>query len=109
MSFLLDPPLLALSGAVIERAAPDPRTADRLAAATLATFLAGSLALYANAPGLRFLWGPFGARDGREFMLTSGLAPARHEAMRRRHHAGALAVFALYPLALAAGRRAGRR
>lgn len=37
--------------------------------------------MYANAPGLRPLWVPFGARSGREFMLTSGLARVNERSM----------------------------
>ncbi len=109
MSFLLDPPLLVAGGAAIERVAPDGRTADALSFATIGAFVGISLALYANAPGLGLLWKPFGSRSGREFMLTSGLAPIEEDRLRWFQHASALAVFATYPAWLALGRRlAGR-
>ena len=109
MSFLLDPPLLVAGGAVIERTAPDGRTADALSLATVGTFVGISLALYANTPGLGLLWKPFGSRSGREFMLTSGLAPIEEDRLRWFQHASALAVFATYPAWLALGRRLARR
>lgn len=109
MSFLLDPPLLVAAGAVIERRAPTPAAARKLSLATTLTFVGVSAALYARAPGLRVLWRGFGARDGREFMLSSGLARVDHERMSPVQHALALALFALYPACLAVGRRAARR
>lgn len=109
MSFLLDPPLLVASGAAIERAVPDAEEARRLSALTLAAFVGVSAALYARAPGLRAVWGPFGARDGREFMLGSGLVRVDHEQMAPVQHALAVSQFALYPAWLALGRRLGRR
>lgn len=108
MSFLLDPPLLAAAGAAIERFAPDERTARVAARGTVATFVGVSLALYANAPGLSAFWRPFRARDGREFMLTSGLARTDGP-QGAPQHAAALALFALYPAWLELGRRAARR
>src|SRR3954471_7839896 len=109
MSFVLDPPLLVASGAAIERLGRDDATARRLGAATVATFVGVSLALYANAPGLRAIWGPFGARSGREFMLTSGLARVDERAMTPARHAAALSLFAAYPFWLALGRTLARR
>ena len=105
MSFILDPPMLVASGAAIERLGLDDDRARLLGAATVATYVGVSLALYANAPGLRRLWGPFGSRSGREFMLTSGLAQVDERAMRPVHHVAALSLFAAYPLWLALGRR----
>ena len=109
MSFLLDPPLLIASGAAIERRAPDEETARALGAATVATFIGVSLALYANAPRLGPLWKPFGSRSGREFMLTSGLAPINEDRLRWWQHLAALSLFAAYPAWLSLGRRAARR
>ena len=108
MSFVIDPPLLVASGAAIERLGVDEAQARRLRAGTLATFIGVSLALYANAPGLRAIWGPFGARSGREFMLTSGLARVDERAMTPARHAAALSLFATYPLWLRLGRALGR-
>ena len=109
MSFLLDPPLRVAAGAAIERGAPSEPAARALSVGTTLTFVGVSAALYARPRVLRWLWGPFGARDGREFMLSSGLARVRHERMRPHHHALALGLFALYPGWLEVGRRAGRR
>lgn len=109
MSFLLDPPLLAASGAAAERAIEDEDLRRAVAVGTVATFVGVSLALYANAPGGRLIYGPFGARSGREFMLTSGLAEVDTERIGRARHAGALALFLLYPLWYLLGARAARR
>jgi hypothetical protein len=109
MSFVLDPPLLVASGAAIERLGVDDATARRLSAATVGVYVGVSLALYANAPGLRAIWGPFGARSGREFMLGSGLARIEERTMTPARHAAALSLFAVYPLWLRLGRRAARR
>ena len=80
-SFLLDPPLLAASGAAIERLGADGETASRMGRGTLTLFIGVSISLYANLPGLRRIWGPFGARSGREFMLISGLASVDEESI----------------------------
>lgn len=98
MSFAIDPPLLVASGAAIEAAAGDRESAHRLRGAVVALFVGVSLALYANLPGLGRIWRPFGARSGREFMLTSGLARVDERRMSARRHALALGQFALYPL-----------
>lgn len=99
MSFMIDPPLLVASGAAIEAAAgEDERTARRLRRGTVGLFVGVSLALYANAPGLARIWRPFGARSGREFMLTSGLAPIDERRIPPGRHAAALSLFLLYPL-----------
>jgi len=99
MSFVIDPPLLVASGAAIEAAAgEDERRARRLRAGVTALFVGVSLALYANLPGLGRLWRPFGARSGREFMLTSGLARVDERRSGPARHLGALSLFLLYPL-----------
>lgn len=98
MSFVLDPPLLVASGAAAEIAAGgDEARAGRLRGAVVAVFVGVSLALYANLPGLGFLWRPFGSRSGREFMLTSGLGRLDGRPLGPRRHALALSLFALYP------------
>lgn len=106
MSFLLDPPLLVAAGAAIERGLDDEDARRRASAGAVAAFLGVSLALYANAPGLGAWWKPFRARSGREFMLTSGLAPVDDGRMTPLHHAAALSLFVLYPAWLALGRAA---
>lgn len=108
MSFVIDPPLLVASGAAIGRFAGDERLARGLKAVTLGAFIGVSAALYANAPAVDALRRPFGARSGREFMLTSGLARIDEERMTAAEHALALSQFALYPLWLALGERIGR-
>lgn len=108
MSFLLDPPLLVAAGAAIERGLPDEDTRRKASLGVLAAFVGVSGALYANAPGLGAWWKPFRARNGREFMLTSGLARIDEAQMTRAHHAAALSLFALYPVWLSLGRAAAR-
>jgi hypothetical protein len=99
MSFVLDPPLLVVSGAAAEIASGGDRTASRrLRGGIVGLFVGVSLALYANLPGLGFLWRPFGSRSGREFMLTSGLGRLDGRPLGGRRHAAALSLFALYPL-----------
>lgn len=98
MSFLIDPPLLVASGAAAELVSDgDEDQARRLRGGLVGLFVGVSLALYANAPGLGLIWRPFGARSGREFMLTSGLARVEGRISPARH-AAALSLFALYPL-----------
>jgi hypothetical protein len=99
VSFILDPPLLVASGAAIEAVAGEDETnSRRLRAATTALFIGVSLGLYANAPGLERIWRTSGARSGREFMLTSGLAHIDEQRITPGRHAAALSLFALYPL-----------
>jgi hypothetical protein len=115
MSFVIDPPLLVASGAAIEAVAgEDEGSARRLRGAVAGLFVAVSLALYANAPGLGRLWRSFGSRSGREFMLTSGLARVDERRIAPAQHAAALSLFVLYPLwvrlgsALVRARRASK-
>lgn len=99
--------MLAAAGVAIERLAPDEDAARRAGRGTVALVVGVSAALYGNAPGLSPLWRPFGARSGREFMLTSGLARTDGPQSGLRH-AAALSLFVLYPAWLALGRRAAR-
>ncbi len=108
MSFMLDPPLLVAAGAAVETAAPDRRAARVADAAILAVFLGFSTALYARAPGLGPLWKPFRARDGRDFMVNSGVTRLRTDPTPTALNVAAAAIFATYPLWLLAGHRLGR-
>jgi hypothetical protein len=99
VSFVIDPPLLVASGAAIEAVSGGDETAARRGRRLVAGLFVGvSLCLYANVPGLGRIWRPFGARSGREFMLTSGLARIDEEKITPAQHLGALSLFALYPL-----------
>lgn len=99
MSFVIDPPLLVASGAAIEAlAGEDEATARRARAGVVGLFVGVSLALYANLPGLGRIWRPFGSRSGREFMLTSGIAPVEESRISAAQHTAALSLFLLYPL-----------
>lgn len=109
MSFLVDPPMLMAAGAVIERVAPDERAARRAEVVVLATVLGFNTALYLNAPGLRWLWGPVGAKSGRDFMINSGVFRFEHRHPSSRTNVTAFAMFAVYPLWVRLGRRLTRR
>lgn len=108
MSFLLDPGLLVASGAAIERLLPE-RQRNVAEMTTLATFMGVSSALYANSPGLGIFWKPFGSKNGRDFMLNSGVFHFDSENPGWRTHLAAGAIFATYPLWLKLGRRLGTR
>jgi len=109
MSFLLDPPLLAASGAVTGAALPDGRPQQIAGAVTVGAFIGGSLALYMNVPQIVNRWPLFGSRSGREFMITSGIARINERKITKAQHAGALSLFALYPLWFELGRRVVKR
>jgi len=99
MSFLLDPPLLVASGAVTERVLGEsPGASGAVRTATVLAFIGVSAGLYANAGPLVRAWPTLGARSGREFMLTSGLAEIDESSIGPARHAAALSLFALYPL-----------
>ncbi len=109
MSFLLDPPLLVASGAVCEAVAgEDSRRCAIVRAATVAAFVGVSGALYANEPRISRVWPKLGARSGREFMLTSGLARVDESRISTRQHLAALSLFALYPAWFELGRALAR-
>jgi hypothetical protein len=108
MSFLLDPPLLFASGVLIERGLPEERR-DVAEAATLGVFFAGSFGLYNNVPGLGFLWRPFRAQNGRDFMWNSGVFSVNTDEADWPLHAAAGGIFATYPFFIKFGRRLGRR
>jgi hypothetical protein len=109
VSFLLDPPLLVASGAATEAALGDDSAADLVGALTVGAFVGVSAALYANWDPVVRRWPTLGARTGREFMLTSGLAEVDEASIGPRRHAAALSLFALYPLWFRLGRALVRR
>jgi hypothetical protein len=109
LRFLLEPPLRAAPGAATERVAGDDPHVTRIArAVTLAAFIGVSGALYANVEWVARRWPLLGARSGREFMLTSGLAEVDESAIDARQHVAALSLFILYPLWFDLGRAAAR-
>ena len=105
MSFLVDPPLLVASGAIIETVAPDEPTARRLEGAVLATFVVTSVSLYANARWTRWLAKLCRAQSGRDWMLNSGVFHFDHEDAGLPTHVLSAAIFATYPLWIRLGRR----
>ena len=112
MSFLIDPPWLYANGRAYAALAPERaqgRTAAAAGAATVAAFWAVSIALYANRPWTRPLWRACRARDGRDWMLNSGVLRLDPAAAGPVTHAVAAGLFASYPLWLWLGWRHGRR
>jgi hypothetical protein len=110
MSFLLDPPLLFASGAVTEIvAAGEERLVRASRRVAVAGFVGVSLALYGNVRAVSDRWPMFGARSGREFMLTSGLARIDEHRLTRVQHVASLSMFALYPLWFELGRAIAKR
>lgn len=112
MSFLIDPPLLFLNGEAYARLAPEDAqggVAKVAGAATVALFWVVSVALYLNRRWPQRLAAAFGSRDGRDFMVNSGVLRIDTRRPGRGMHAVAALVFASYPLWLLAGWRHGRR
>ena len=108
MSFLFDPPMLVVSGVLIERRVPADRQ-DAAEVATLGVFFGASFGLYNNVPGLGAMWRPFGAKNGHDFMWNSGVLHVDTEHTSAGRHALAGGIFATYPFFLKLGRRLGRR
>jgi hypothetical protein len=109
MSFVLDPALLTLSGAAIERLPVGEETSRALETAVATSFVVGSTAVYLNAAPARPLWEAFGERSGRDFMWNSGLLDVDHERGGAFTHAVAALILATYPLWVRLGRKLARR
>jgi hypothetical protein len=107
MSFLVDGPWLYGSGRAYARTGE--RTATFLGAVTVAGFWAVSVSMYLNRPWTRPIWKACRARDGRDWMLNSGVLKIDHERAGPGTHAVAAALFATYPLCLWMGYKHGRR
>jgi hypothetical protein len=105
MSFLIDPPLLVGTGALIEKITDDEESARRLEQLTIAGFLATSISLYLNAPWTRWIAAMCQADSGRDWMLNSGVFKFDHEEMSPRTHLASAAIFATYPIWLRMGRK----
>lgn len=112
MSFLIDPPWLYANGEAYARLAPDSAqgTAARvLGVATIAAFWIVSVSAYLNRGWTRLLWKPFRSRDGRDFMVNSGVLRFDTQRAGGGLHLVSALIFATYPLWLLAGYRRGRR
>ena len=96
MSFLIDPPLLAASGAAYARAGG--KRPEVAGTAATAAFWAAGLAFYTNRRWTLPIARMFGSRDGQDFMINSGVLPIRYRARAARTHLGAALAFATYPL-----------
>jgi len=105
MSFLIDPPLLYATGRTTAALPPDRAAAA--SAATAVVFLGTSISLYLNRPWTRPIWRLCRARDGRDWMLNSGIFRFEHRTPGPRTHAVSAALFATYPLWFWLGYRAG--
>jgi hypothetical protein len=104
MSFLIDPPLLYTSGEALARM-PE-RAARPLGVATVAVFWAAGIAFWRDERWTRWVSRLFGSRNGRDFMVNSGVLDLDY---RRAGTGTAVAVFATYPLWLVLGYLRGRR
>ena len=112
MSFLIDPPWLYADGRAYAALAPEcaqGRTAAAAGAATMAVFWGVSISLYLNQPWTRWIWRLCRARDGRDWMLNSGVLRIDERAAGPATHALGAALFATYPYWLWRGWRDGRR
>lgn len=97
MSFLADPPMLVVCGAV-SNLLPDEASQKVVQRAVLLTFLGTSIALYLNSPLTRWLWRLCRAESGRDWMINSGVTRFEHESPKSVVHVAAVGLFALYPL-----------
>ena len=107
MSFLIDPPWLYANGRLAAQAPPAAQAP--LTAVTVGVFLATSLSLYFNRPWTRWMWRLCRARDGRDWMLNSGVLRLDSRAAGPRTHAASAVLFATYPVWMWLGLRHGRR
>jgi hypothetical protein len=105
MSFLIDPPLLVGTGALIEKIAGDEETARKLEQLTIVGFLGTSISLYFNAPWTKWMADMCKADSGRDWMVNSGVFKFDHEEVSRRGHIVSAAIFATYPIWLHLGRK----
>ena len=108
MSFLVDPPWLALNGYLIAKVAPNETAERALELAVDAAFFAVSVPLYLNAEWTEPIWKPTGARSGRDWMINSRVFRFEHEKPSWRTHALSAAIFATYPMWLRLGLRVGK-
>lgn len=109
MSFLIDVPTLYLSGRQAATATADPDTAEVLATATAAGFLAVSVPLYLNRPWTRPVWRLCRAKSGRDWMINSGVLRVDAAKVGPVGHALAGAGLLTYPFWAWLGLRHGRR
>jgi hypothetical protein len=112
VSFLIDPPWLYANGRAYATLAPE-RALGRPGAAAcvswMAVFWGVSVSLYLNKPWTRWIWRLCRARDGRDWMLNSGVLRIDERSAGTGTHAVSAALFASYPYWLWRGWRDGRR
>jgi len=109
MSFLLDPPLLVGTGAVIEARVKNEKLKSLLEISTLAVFVGTSVSLYLEKPSVKWLWKVCGAKSGRDWMLNSGVFRFEYDNDEDvLTHLIAGAIFATYPIWIRLGRKAAK-
>lgn len=109
MTLLIDPPLLAMSGVVIERVVPGARLRDGLSVAATAVTLAAGVGFYRNAAWTRPLWPLLRISSGQQWMVDTWVLDLHRRLDAPTRDRVAAVSFAAYPLWLWLGRRAGRR
>jgi hypothetical protein len=111
MSFLIYPPWLYATGRAYGRLLPDERTplARALHVGTATAFLVTSVSLYLDRPWTRPIWRLCRARNGRDWMLRSGVLPIDYRRAGPRTHAISALLFLTYPWCLRFGEQRSRR
>jgi hypothetical protein len=112
VSFLIDPPWLYANGEAYARLAPElaqGRAAAAAGAGTIGVFWLVSVSLYLNRAWTQPIARACGARDGRDWMLNSGVFSFDHRGAGRGTHAASALLFLTYPLWLWLGYRRGRQ
>jgi hypothetical protein len=108
VTLLIDPALLYATGYGLGRFSNDDAANATMGALVSATVLGLSVATYCDLPGTRRLWQPLGARSGRDLILNSWVLKLDSDVRTSRRAAVVRALFASYPLWMAAGLAAGR-
>jgi hypothetical protein len=112
MSFLADPVLLFTDGELYARTLPESAQggAARVAGVvTVGATLAAGIGSYLDQKWARRLWGPFGAKNGTDFMVAWPIAHGKRRRRSPRTDALAAVMFPLYPLFWWLGWDHGRR
>ena len=109
MTLLVDPALLYATGYGLGRVSQDNAASARTGALVSGTVLTLSVATYCDMPGTQHLARALGARSGRDLILNSRVLKLDPEVRSSRRAAVVRALFASYPLWMAAGLVGGRR
>jgi hypothetical protein len=110
VTLLVDPALLYASGYGLGRFSRDDTASAKTGALVAGSVLGLSVATYCDLPRTRAISKALGARSGRDLILNSwGVLKLDPEVRSPRRAAIVRAVFASYPVWMAAGLAAGRR